>query len=282
MLSIIISSYQEHFYTALEKNIAETIGIPYEIIKIDNPNLMGICEAYNIGASQAQFDYLIFIHEDILFHTKDWGQLLINHLEKENTGVVGVAGSNYVPKAPHGWFIFDEKYNFKNYIQNNKEKTNPETKLMKHSFVRVFGLDGVFLAVKKSVYQEFLFDESVIKGFHGYDLDFSLRVATRYHNYVINDVLIEHFSKGNPDKKWFDNNILIREKNKHRYQENFDDKVESILFHDFLRGYFSYYKPNLKNIFFTLKFFPHQLSWRNKLLIFKGYLYYFFKHKYCK
>lgn len=276
MLSIIISSYQEQFYTALEKNIAETIGIPYEIIKIDNPNLMGICEAYNKGAAKSKYDYLLFIHEDVLFHTNDWGQKLINHLETDNVGVVGVAGSNYVPKAPSSWSISDEKYNF--CIVNSKGLD--EKRVM--SSKRVFALDGVFLAVKKSVYQEFLFDESVIKGFHGYDTDFSLRVATHYHNYVINNVLIEHFSKGNPDKKWFDNNILIREKNKHRYQENFDEKVESILFHDFLRGYFSYYKPNLKNIFFTLKFFPHQLSWRNKLLIFKGYMYYFFKHKYCK
>lgn len=43
MVSIIISSYQEKFYSALEINIAKTIGIPYEIIKIDNLNLMGIC-----------------------------------------------------------------------------------------------------------------------------------------------------------------------------------------------------------------------------------------------
>lgn len=62
MLSIIISSYQPQFYSALEKNIAETIGIPYEIIKIDNPNLMGICEAYNKGASLSKYDYLLFVH----------------------------------------------------------------------------------------------------------------------------------------------------------------------------------------------------------------------------
>ena len=57
MLSIIISSYQDKFYSALEQNIAETIGIPHEIIKIDNPNLMGICEAYNKGALLSKYDY---------------------------------------------------------------------------------------------------------------------------------------------------------------------------------------------------------------------------------
>ena len=72
MLSIIISSYQPEFYLALEKNIAESIGIPYEIMKIDNPGIMGICEAYNRGAEKAQYDFLLFLHEDVLFETQDW------------------------------------------------------------------------------------------------------------------------------------------------------------------------------------------------------------------
>ncbi len=281
MISIIISSYQDKFYFALEKNIAETIGIPYEIIKIDNLNIMGLCEAYNKGPSLSKYDFFLFIHEDVIFHSKNWGNLLINHLLKEYIGVIGVAGSNYVPKAPIGWHLPDNRFNFLNLIQNNKSTTNPKLFSNIISPKHVFAIDGVFMALKKSIYNDYCFDES-FKGFHGYDLDFSLRVATRYHNYVINDLLIKHFSLGNPNKKWFDNNIIIREKIKHRYQENFDEKVESILFHDFLRRFFSYYKANLKNIFFTLKFFPHQLSWRNNFLIFKGYMYYFFKHKYCK
>ena len=112
MISIIISSYQDKFYSALEKNIAETIGIPYEIIKIVNPNLMGICEAYNKGASMAKYNYLLFLHEDVIFHTKEWGQKLVSHLEKENVGVIGIAGSNYVPRFPIGWHVPDDKYNF--------------------------------------------------------------------------------------------------------------------------------------------------------------------------
>ncbi|HBR11511.1 MAG TPA: hypothetical protein DD740_04740 [Chryseobacterium sp.] len=73
MLSIIISSYQPDYFAALEKNIAETCGIPYEIVKIDNPGVMGICEAYNKGAALAQYENLLFLHEDVEFETKDWG-----------------------------------------------------------------------------------------------------------------------------------------------------------------------------------------------------------------
>ena len=51
MISIVISSYQPHFFAALEKNIVETIGVTYEIVQIYNPGTMGICEAYNKGAN---------------------------------------------------------------------------------------------------------------------------------------------------------------------------------------------------------------------------------------
>ena len=206
MISIIISSYQDKFYSALEKNIAETIGIPYEIIKIVNPNLMGICEAYNKGASLSKYDYLLFVHEDVLFHTNNWGQILIDHLEIENTGVVGVAGSGYVPKAPISWNVPDINYVYLNLIQNTKRKNNSKLYSNISESTKAFALDGVFLAVKKTVYEEFLFDE-IVKGFHGYDTDFSLRVATKYDNYVISNILIEHFSKGNPDVFFFKNNV---------------------------------------------------------------------------
>ena len=122
MLSIIISSYQPTFFNALKENIGETCGIPFEVIKIENNGQMGICEAYNRGAEKAQYDNLLFLHEDVLFHTKNWGNTLINLLKKGNTGTVGLAGSNYVPYAPSTWNNFPI-YSFNNIIQSNKLKT---------------------------------------------------------------------------------------------------------------------------------------------------------------
>lgn len=272
MLSIIISSYQEHFYTALEKNIAETIGIPYEIIKIDNPNLMGICEAYNKGASLSKYDYLLFVHEDVIFHTKEWGQKLINHLEKENVGVVGVAGSNYVPKAPIGWCMPKDQFNFVNIIQ--REKTTNKYKLYSNisSSHKVFALDGVFMAIKKNVYNLFYFDEN-LKGFHGYDLDFSLRVAQRYKNFVISDILLEHFSFGVPALEWFNSNVYVRKKIAYQYNI-VDESVEKLTFHIFLKNFFKYNKINFRNLIFTFKFLSYKLFQNSFFNILKVYLYY--------
>lgn len=276
MLSIIISTYQPQFYSALEKNIAETIGIPYEIIKIDNPNLMGICEAYNKGASLSKYDYLLFVHEDVIFHTKEWGQKLINHLKLENVGVIGVAGSNYVPKAPIGWYLPDNSYNFLNYIQNDKNKSNPRLFSNINSKQTVYALDGVFIAIKKNRYSEFLFDEN-IKGFHGYDTDFSLRLATIYDNFVIHDIIIEHFSVGSTDNQWLSNNIIIKRKNIHFFKQVYNNELEKLSFQAFLNNYFSFNDKNIKNLIYSFQFISPKLLVNSFFPIMKTYLYYIMK-----
>lgn len=88
MLSIIVSSYQKDNFSNFTKNISETIGIGfnYEIIAIENPGLMGICEAYNKGAKKSVYSNLLFIREDVLFTTQNWGELLMRHLEQPNCG----------------------------------------------------------------------------------------------------------------------------------------------------------------------------------------------------
>lgn len=266
MLSIIISSYQPKFYNALVKNIAETCGVIYEIIKIDNPNLMGISQAYNLGASQAQYPYLLFLHEDVLFRCNNWGEALIKHLDNQKTGIIGVAGSNYVPKVPCGWFLKNMKYQFMNIIQNSKDGSQPHLlHNMEKDKHKVFGVDGVFMGIRKDVYEKHKFNED-LKKFHGYDLDIALNIAKNYANYVVNDILLEHFSLGGADKIHFDAVVEIRKKHGHQYQEEIDNEVEWERFQNFVYSYFRFHKISVKTMFKTLPFIPS-----NKLTI-KGFL----------
>ncbi|MDH6251925.1 hypothetical protein M2347_001652 [Chryseobacterium sp. H1D6B] len=274
MISIIISSYIPEYFNALEDNISQSIGVPYEIIRIHNPGLMGICTAYNQGAEKAKYDNLLFIHEDILFRTENWGAKLIIHLNKPDSGVIGIAGSSYIPSAPSSWTV-SEKYNFVNILQGNKEnKDSFHIGSTKKNMNKVFAVDGVFLAVTKKKYINYKFNEE-LKGFHGYDLDFSLRISKNLQNYVVDDILIEHFSKGNLDKIWFDTNMKIRENLGSDFQKTDDPETEKKAFLGFLYKYFEYYPINKKNIFFTLKFYPwKRLTFKDHFLIVKKYLNY--------
>jgi len=273
MLSIIISSYQPHYYNQLVKNISETIGdgFLYEIIQIWNPNLMSITKAYNEGAEKSQYDHLLFLHEDVVFHTKDWGKILTEHLSDKTTGIIGVAGSSYVPHAPSSWTV-SERYNFIHLLQgnkNNNEFVNYSKTTQKRN--PVFAVDGVFLAIRKDHYKQVKFDQN-LSGFHGYDLDFSLRVSEKFQNFVVDDILIQHFSKGNQDQNWLDATIKVRENLKIKWNQTTDPETETSVFDGFLYQYFKFHPINLKNILFSLKFYPFKhLTFAQHLFLMKKY-----------
>lgn len=256
MLSIIISSYQPEYFAALEKNIAETCGIPCEIIKIDNPGIMGICEAYNKGAAKAKFDNLLFLHEDVIFETKNWGNILVEYLSNKNTGIIGIGGCRYIPKCPFAWWDYS-KNSFYHIDQCDANK-----KLLRrynlYKDTRVTALDGVFLACRKNVYKEFKFDEN-LKGFHGYDLNFSTRIAEKYDNYISHKILIKHFSVGNPNVDWLMALIENRMTFKAPSFQKTDKKLEALYFKQFLEYLKRFNIPMRKALPFLN---PHYIGWK--------------------
>ena len=214
MLSIIISTYKPHLLKALEQNIAETIGeTPYEIIAINNPGLMGICKAYNQGAEQAQFDNLLFVHEDVKFHSKNWGSLLQKYYNLPELGVMGLAGNIRKFHLPYGFHsgLWHEGAMFLNH------RGHAKTVFPKQKFpFEVKVIDGVFIGMKKEVWKEVPFNES-LQGFHFYDIDISLRTSVKYKNYLVTDLDFEHFSTGNFGDQWIKACISFNKNNAYNF-----------------------------------------------------------------
>lgn len=242
MISVIISYYKVENFRAVHQNIAETCGQNVEVIGIYNANNYSIGQAYNMGRRKAKYPFLLFLHDDVAFRTFNWGSTLINHLEDKKTGVVGIAGANYVPKAPSGW-----------YIAPATENTTSENK--REAIV----LDGVFLAITANNFDRLHFDAN-IPGFHGYDTDFSLRASLILQNYIISDIKIDHYSSGTIDKTWLDNTVLIRKKLRNYPQKKSDITLEKIAFLSFIGYFFKYYPMNIKNYRETIQFLPKGLS----------------------
>jgi len=204
MISVITSSYQQAHYESLEKNILETIGASYELICIDNPGLMGICAAYNKGVLQAKYDVVCFVHEDVQFHTKNWGKTLLKILEDDSIGIVGIAGGTYKSRV-----ISSAWNNGESYI-NLLQHTNDgcfhwrEPKGITPELVDVLIVDGVFMALRKKVCEQCRFDEQTLKGFHFYDMDICLAAKSRGLRVCVTyDILLEHFSPGRNTKTWY-------------------------------------------------------------------------------
>ena len=104
-ISIIICSKNGFLEDELVENIKTTIGSEYEIIVIDNSkNKYSIFEAYNIGIKNSIFPYLLFVHEDVLFHSQSWGEILISYFNNDlKLGLIGIAGSKTKEKIPSTW-----------------------------------------------------------------------------------------------------------------------------------------------------------------------------------
>lgn len=211
MISIIICSRTKAISTTLFENIEVTIGCAYELIVIDNSeNKYSIFEAYNLGIEKSKEDYLCFIHEDILFHTKGWGtviQLIFD--ENKKIGLVGVAGAKIKTKMASAWWDCPEDQKVLNVIQHfdNKEKERWSYGFEKEKNVEVVAIDGVFMAMRKD--NRIRFSTDMI-GFHNYDLNISFEYIKKgYKIIVTSEIKLEHFSIGTINEAWLDSAYKI-------------------------------------------------------------------------
>lgn len=216
MLSIIVCSRNKTLSTEFARNIKNTIGVDYEIVHIDNSeNNYSIFSAYNLGISKSKYQYLCLVHEDVLFHTSDWGKKVISHLQDKKTGIIGVAGGDLVTRIPASWAnMISPGHNI--ILTDNARKKPTKIILLPKNYNlskrSSITLDGLFLCMRQDLTNEIHFDEN-LKGFHGYDYDISLQsVMAGYTNYVIYDIKLEHFSGGKTSILYFKNLISIFKK----------------------------------------------------------------------
>jgi hypothetical protein len=63
-------------------------------------------------------------------------------------------------------------------------------------FHPVVCIDGVFIACRREVWADILFDADRLKGFHFYDIDFSLRAARKHRVIVTMGIDLLHITQG--------------------------------------------------------------------------------------
>ncbi|WP_340102808.1 glycosyltransferase [Rhodohalobacter sp. 8-1] len=222
MVSIVICHRDKKLLTQFKKNVKETIGSPFEFVIIDNKaNDYNIFQAYNLGIEQSQFDIICFSHEDIIFHTQDWGKKVKKHFEDENTGMIGVVGGNAFPNCPSPWW----NSNYLNdhlihNIQHWKDGFTPQQSVNSQPYnniknctleyhnptgenrIKAVAIDGFLMCAHKRALKKCKFDEKTFNGFHCYDTDICLQVGQTHNIYVVYDILIEHLSMGSVAREW--------------------------------------------------------------------------------
>lgn len=218
MISIIICSRKPDIPAELSQNIADTIGYEYELVVIDNShNQLSIFQAYNEGVRQSKGGVLCFMHEDVLFRSEDWGQVIEGHFASDDQiGLIGFAGTHFLPDTPMYWYSspFVSQRNLNNDDGKVEEHFHEEW-FGERDLIETVAVDGLCFFVRKVVFRDIAFDEKIYNGFHLYDMDICMQVhEAGYKVCVCRDVLAEHtwserkqFSK--PGGGLFDRNLEL-------------------------------------------------------------------------
>ncbi|MDP4283949.1 MAG: glycosyltransferase [Bacteroidota bacterium] len=234
MISIIICHRNIELLNAIKKSIKTTVGVPYELIIIDNTNNHhSIFSAYNEGVKKANYNIVCFAHEDILFYTDNWGEKVLKHFEDPQVGMIGVLGGMAQSVIPSAWW-FNNYFakSARNYLMRNAEKkdgklyhycSNPFRDTDKSEVVII---DGLWFCIRKSLFDHISFNEKTFSGFHLYDADISMQVLQHKKNYVVHDILIEHIWCGSISEDFYNDLIIFTSKWK-SYLPVLTGKVES-------------------------------------------------------
>ena len=279
MISIIICSINKAFAQQVQKNIAATIGVVWEVIVIDNTvSHESLTAVYNRGAARAQYELLCFMHEDILFETPDWGVIVSGYFNSgNNVGLIGVAGSKYKSLTPSGWFTGIEALDCCNITHLDKAGLQQNIYLNPSpgSIVQeVVVLDGVFLCCPKKIWEAIPFDAVLLKDFHLYDLDFSFAIAQAHKVLVTYQVSIVHITKGaHYGNKWLESTLLWHTKMKKKLPAGITGNVKNNQFENsILRTWLIRLKH--ENLSFKnklqwlsgIKIWSHATAWPNVFL----------------
>jgi glycosyltransferase involved in cell wall biosynthesis len=187
-----------------------------EVIEIVN-NGESLTSAYNRGLNQAKYDIIVFCHDDLTMESKQWGNKLAKLFDKNpEYGIIGVAGSKYMPISGQWWENRSKMYGKVKHTHEGKSWLSEYSGDLGQNLEEVVVVDGVWFAVHKNRIKK-NFNENV-QGFHFYDVTFAFEnFLERVKVGVTTMIRVNHFSIGMTNEAW--------EKNRVDFSENFKEHL---------------------------------------------------------
>ena len=183
-------------------------------IFIKENNKKSLHKIYNEAidfALQENIEYLVLVHDDVIL--ENFSEQRLERLFKK-FDIVGCAGTTEVKlQTPALWHIMGGGFNSGNLFGAVAHGTQDDKHMTSFGSYpkRVVLLDGVFLAIKKKVFEQIRFDESCPAKWHFYDLDYSMQCHKNKFKVGVGDILVTHNSPGltsfteefNQGQEWF-------------------------------------------------------------------------------
>lgn len=206
LISVIVCSRDLNRNKIHKEHIINSAGIPIEYILIDNStNKHSLCSAYNEGVKKSNGDILLFLHDDVFIVTQNWAEIINTKFNQNHSmGALGVAGTSYLFDDDPFWCKAGRPFIKGKVIHENKNRGELVLTIFSDNNAdeEVVALDGLFIAVRKKLFNHISFDSETFNGFHLYDLDISMQIGNTSKLYVTEDLLVKHLSGGAFGKEW--------------------------------------------------------------------------------
>jgi len=188
------------------QHIKDTIGIKnFEILRYVNHNQYSLPQIYNWALNDYDDGNSIFVfcHNDIKIRTKNWGKIILRLLNHSDYGILGVAGTTFIPESGRWWEDRSKMYGIVEHTNGIQEWVSEYSDELKE-IQSVAHIDGLFIVVDPDRIEN-KFNENYGK-FHFYDLSFC--VDNFFDDVLIGvttDIRILHKSIGETDNSWEEN-----------------------------------------------------------------------------
>ena len=197
--------------------IKKTSGIKnIEIIQKINNGEKSLGEVYNDIINESKNNIIVLLHDDLEFDTNRWAEKLLKVFKRNpEYGILGLAGSKFLPKSCQWWQVPETMYGIVNHKNEGKKWTSTYSKHINDRVEPTVLVDGLFLAFDKNKIKH-KFDDS-IKGFHFYDLGFCIpNFLDNVKIGVTFNLRVTHLSIGQTNQEWEKNRILFSQKYKEK------------------------------------------------------------------
>lgn len=197
---VLVSANDERFALANDEYERAFAGWPHERIRVNDARSM--YDGYARGYAQTSGEVIVFSHDDIRFAIPDFAPRLADAIA--DSDMIGVAGTTRVSGPALLWA--GHPYLFGTITQKADSESDYEFGVLSLAGPRIRGaqgLDGVFIAARRTLVERIGFDAERFTGFHFYDLDFSYRAHLAGARVTIaSDLALIHKSRGSFDDRW--------------------------------------------------------------------------------
>ena len=127
-----------------------------EVIEKVNNGEKSLSQVYNEIIEESSNNILVLCHDDIYFDTNRWGKQLLRSFEQNpEYGILGVAGSTYMPKSGQWWEDRSKMFGVVNHEHEGKKWQSKYSNNSENEVKETLIVDGLFISIDKNIWNFF-------------------------------------------------------------------------------------------------------------------------------